>query len=196
MLAAVAYGGIEQRRSAASRERNEACEIGNAGKRRVCGKEKLVGDDARDWQQILERVDGHLCVEMRIDGQQRARRQQQRRPVGGCVRSQLAGEVAVRAAPVLHHDRLPQPRGERLRNQARDEVGRTAGRKRQQQLERPRRVGLPQRRRGQVGEQNDREQSADAKPRDQPLEQRHAWPSPVGRKSNMASLVACAARGA
>ncbi len=103
---------------------------------------KLVRHQARDRQEILEGIDRHPGVEVRIDREQRAWPQQQRIAVGRRARGELARQVAVRAGPVLHHDRLTKARGQRLPHHAGDEVGGAARRIRHQQPDRPRRIGL------------------------------------------------------
>src|SRR5215469_8530626 len=146
MLAAVADGGVEQRRPRGARQRDEAAEIRHRGERRIGRQNELVRHHARHRQQILERVDRHLGVEVRVDCEQRARPQQQRIAVGRCMRGEFAGQVTIRARPVLHHDRLTQARAQRLAECAGNEIGRTSRGKRHQQPDRPRRIGL--RRRG------------------------------------------------
>ncbi len=167
MLAAVADGGVEQGRARVARQRDEAAEIRHRGERRIGRQNKLVRHQARHRQQVLERVDRHLGVEVRIDCEQRARPQQQRIAVGCCTGGELAGQVAVRARPVLHHDRLTQARAQRLAERAGNEVGCAAGGKRDQQPDRPRGVGL--RRRGARKHREDgREREADETRQDDP----------------------------
>ena len=146
MLAAVADGGIEQRRLAALGQSDEACKIDDPGEGGIGSEKERVRDHARRGYEILERVEGYSGIEMRIDHEERAWRQQQGRSVWRCARSELAGKVAVRAGTVLHDDRLAKPHGQRLRNQPRNHVGGAAGGKRDQELDRPGRIGLRQRR--------------------------------------------------
>jgi len=50
--------------------------------------------------------------------------------------------IAARAAAVLGHDRLAELRGEPLRDQPAEDVGRAAGREGQDEAHRPRRIGV------------------------------------------------------
>jgi hypothetical protein len=83
------------------------------------------------------------------------------------MRGEVAGEIAVRARPVLHHDRLAEARAQRLTQRAGDEVGRAARRERHQQADRPRGIWL--RRRG-AGEHREHgpEREADQARHDDP----------------------------
>src|SRR6516165_3323658 len=146
MLAAVADGGVEQRRPRVARHCDKAAEIRHRGERRIGRQNELVRHQARHRQQILERIDRHLGVEVRIDCEQRARAQQQRIAVGRCMRGEFAGQVTVRARPVLHHDRLTQARAQWLAECAGNEIGRASRGKRHQQPDRP--SGKRLRRRG------------------------------------------------
>jgi hypothetical protein len=94
---------------------------------------------------LLERIDRHPRVKMRIDPEQRARSEQQRVAVRRRVGDQFAGEVAVRAGAILHHYRLPEPRCQRLSDEAGDDVGRTARRERDEEPDRPCGIRLRQR---------------------------------------------------
>src|SRR5215813_13934975 len=62
------------------------------------------------------------------------------------MRGELAGQVTVRARPVLHHDRLTQARAQWLAECAGNEIGRASRGKRHQQPDRP--SGIRLRRRG------------------------------------------------
>src|SRR5437868_2619700 len=61
------------------------------------------------------------------------------------MRGELAGEVAVGAGAVLHHDRLAEPYAQGLAQRAGDEIGGAAGRERHEKPDRPRRIGLARR---------------------------------------------------
>src|SRR5215831_12251146 len=167
MLAAVADGGVEQGRPRAARQCDEGAEIRDRGERRIGRQNELVGHQARHRQQVLERVDRHLGVEVRIDCEQRTRPQQQRIAVRRCMRGEVAGEIAVRARPVLHHDRLAEARAQRLTQRAGDEVGRAARRERHQQADRPRGIGL-RRRSAREHREHSREHEADQARHDDP----------------------------
>ncbi len=141
MLAAVADRGVEQRRLGAARECDEVAEIAR-GELGIGGQEQRVRHQARHRHEILERIDRHLGIEMRIDAEQRARAQQQRVAVRCRAGHQLAGEIAVRARPVLHHHRLAQTRRKRQPHGAGHQIGGAPGRIRHQEPDRPARIGL------------------------------------------------------
>src|SRR5438552_10185812 len=61
------------------------------------------------------------------------------------MRSELAGEVAVGAGAVLHHDGLAEPYAQGLAQRAGDEIGGAAGRERHEKPDRPGRIGLARR---------------------------------------------------
>ena len=88
-----------------------------------------VGHDhrLRHWREIAQGVIGHFAISGRI-GRQRREPHQQRVTVGRRFRHQLAADHGARTGAVLDHHLTTEPRGQRLRQQARDDVPRaTAG---------------------------------------------------------------------
>src|SRR6516165_11337059 len=57
MLAAVADGGVEQRRPRCARQCDEGAEVRDRGQRRIGRQNKLVRHQTRHRQQVLERID-------------------------------------------------------------------------------------------------------------------------------------------
>jgi hypothetical protein len=109
-------------------------------KRRVDREEELIAGDARYRDEVLERVERHLRVDVRIDGDQAVRPEQQRVPVRRGFGGRVAGDVAVGPGPVLDHHGPPQSFGKPLGNQPRGNVGRASRRDRDQDADRRLRV--------------------------------------------------------
>ena len=101
--------------------------------RRVLSQEQRVRDQRCHRQEVLERIDRHFGVEMRVDPEQRARSQQQRIAVRRRVGGDIADKVAVGARPVLHHDGLAEPNRERLSDRARHQIACASRRERDQE---------------------------------------------------------------
>ncbi len=146
VLAPVAARRVGQRRRGASRIFDELLEVAH-GQRRIDRKHELIRRDGRDRGEILQRVERHLGVEVRIDRDQAVLAEEQRVAVGRRLRDHVAGDVAVGAGMVLDHDRLVEKLGEFLSDHARDDVGGAAGRDRHDELDRARGI-LRERRSG------------------------------------------------
>ena len=110
-------------------------------KRRHHDHDVGIAADAGDRRDVADEIVIQLVVERRIDRVGK-RRQQQRLPVGRRLDHRLGGDTAAAADPVLDDERLAEPIGQPLRHQARQNVGRAAGAKADQQAHRPRRIGL------------------------------------------------------
>ena len=80
--------------------------------------------------------------------------EQQRVAVGRRLGDHLTRDIAVGAGTVLDHHRLAEPHGQRLRQQAGNDVGRAAGRKRHHELDRADRIVLRHRGRGEHRDEN------------------------------------------
>jgi hypothetical protein len=92
-----------------------------------------------DRREIAQRVERHAAVEMWIDRDLAVRKQPYRVAVGRRLGDQLGGDVAVRARPVLDDHRLAERLRQLLRQHARRDVGRAAGRDRNDEADRARR---------------------------------------------------------
>jgi hypothetical protein len=75
---------------------------------------------------------------MRIDGEQVVGADQQAVAVRRRAGDQFAGDIAAGAGLVFDHDRLAEPGGQRLRHEARDDVGGAPGRECHVEPDRPR----------------------------------------------------------
>ena len=141
MLAAVAARGIGERRLLLARIFDE---LRHRLDRQawIDRQEELVRRHARDRQQVLEHVDRHRRIDMRIDGDQAVGGHDQRVAVGLGVGGHFSGDIAVGAGAVLDEERLPHRLGQALRQEPRGDVGRPARRDRHQHLDRPRRILL------------------------------------------------------
>jgi len=105
------------------------------------GENRRRRDCDRDRVEILVRIVGHRVVHRRID-HDIGRHDQQGVAVGGGSCALTHAEIAAGAADILDIE-LPSERlGQFLRGEARENVGRTARRVRNDHAHRPRRVGL------------------------------------------------------
>ena len=98
-------------------------------------------DDARDRRDVADEIEIELVVERRIDRVRRAD-QEKRVAVGRRAHDRLGGDIAAGARPVLDDELLAEPLRQPLTDQARDDVGRAAGGKADNDAHRPRRIGL------------------------------------------------------
>ena len=105
---------------------------------------------ARDRRDVAnEIVVERRPVQCRVDDVRRADRQQ-RIAVGGRTHDGLGGDIARGAGPILDDDRLTETLLQPLPDHAGEKVRRAAGRKADQNADRPRRIGVRKRRaRGQ-----------------------------------------------
>ncbi len=84
--------------------------------------------DQRDRHEVLDRIVGQLLVERGVDGQQAARRHQQRVAVGRALGDRIGGDHGPAAGAVLDHERLAETVGEMLAEPAREDIGAAARR--------------------------------------------------------------------
>ncbi len=101
-----------------------------------------AGPDEAHRRQILERVVFHFPVEHGVDRERAGNRNADRVAVGSGPGDERGAEVAARAGTVLDDHRLAERRRELLREHARDQVGRAAGGKGHDQVDRARRPVL------------------------------------------------------
>src|SRR5947209_16175430 len=94
-----------------------------------------------DWNDVTDEIEIQLVIERRINGVRRGDHQK-RMTIGGGTCYRLRPEVACSAWSVFNNERLPQSFGQPLPYQACNDVGRTAGRKSNNQTHWPRRIGL------------------------------------------------------
>jgi hypothetical protein len=141
MLAAVADRAIEQGRLGGAGKLDEGAEI-DRPELGIGRQQQRIRHQARDRGQVLERIDRHLGIEVRIDAEQRARPHQQGVAVRIGAGHQLAGEIAVRARPILHHDRLAEACRQRHTHGARHQIAGAARRIHHQEPDRPIGEGL------------------------------------------------------
>jgi hypothetical protein len=100
----------------------------------------LVRDQGRDRREILQRIERHLRVQVRIDRDQAVLAQQQRVTVGRRLRDQVAGDVAVGARMIVDDDRHGENLGKLLADDACGNIGSAAGWDRHDHLDSPRRI--------------------------------------------------------
>src|SRR5262249_11736173 len=96
---------------------------------------------ARDRRSILDEIEIELIVK-HVGDPVSGNDQKQRMAVGGRMRHCLGSDLPLRARPVLDDEWLAETLRQPLTNQAREDVGWTAGRKADHDPHRPRRVGL------------------------------------------------------
>ena len=157
VLAAVAAGSVRKRRRRTARVLDEFLEIAHR-QRRIDREHELIRDQGRDRSEILQRIERHLRVQVRIDRDQAVLAQQQRVAVGRRLRDHVAGDVAVGARMILDDDRRAEQLGKLLPDDARGDIGCAAGRDRHDQLDRARRI-LCERRRARQCKQAGRKQA-------------------------------------
>ena len=100
-----------------------------------------LADDARDRRDIADEIEIELVVERRVD-RVRCADQKKRIAVRRRTHDRLGGDVAAGARPVLDDEWLAEPLRQPLTDETRDDVGRAAGGKADDQSHRPRRIGL------------------------------------------------------
>src|SRR5262249_13935406 len=96
---------------------------------------------ARDRRSVLDEIEIELIVK-HVGDPVSGNDQKQRMAVGGRTRHYLGGDLPLRARSILDDEWLAETLRQPLTNQAREDVGWTAGRKADHDPHRPRRVGL------------------------------------------------------
>ena len=94
-----------------------------------------------DRHDVADEIERKLLVERRVDRVGRAD-DEQRVTVRWCPHDGFGADVAAGPRPVVDDELLAQPFREPLRDEARGDVGRTAGGKADDDAHRPRRIGL------------------------------------------------------
>ena len=97
--------------------------------------------DARDRRDVANEIEVELVVERRVDGVRRSD-QEQRVAVRRRVHDHLGPDIAAGARPIFDDELLAEPLRQPLAHQARDDVGRAAGGIADDDVHRPRRIGL------------------------------------------------------
>ena len=97
--------------------------------------------DAGDRRDVADEIEIQFRVEAHIGNGRRAD-QEQRVAVGGRASDRFGRDIGAGARAVLDDDLLAEPLRERLADDARDDVGRRAGGKADDQMHRPRRIGI------------------------------------------------------
>ena len=108
--------------------------------RRMHAQQRRRHADLRDRLEIADRVIRHLGVEAGIDRVRGHRRHQQRVAVGRSLCDGVRADVAPRADLVLDEELLAEKLSELGADDASDDIGRTAGRERHHDANRP--VGI------------------------------------------------------
>jgi len=103
--------------------------------RRMHQAEQRRPHDIGDRREVGDEIVIELLIKRIVDGVDGVRHEQ-RMAVRGRPRRHLGADVVAAAGPVLDHEGLPEPLGQPLRNEARDEVGAAAGRGRDQDADR------------------------------------------------------------
>ncbi len=93
--------------------------------------------DLRHQSEILQRLIAGLRLRDRQDGKRADRRERERVAVGRKFQRSLRSDEAAGACPILDDDLLSERLRELAGHEARDGIGRAAGRKRNDQAQRP-----------------------------------------------------------
>src|SRR5262245_16579930 len=96
---------------------------------------------ACDRRSVLDEIEIELIVK-HVGDPVSGNDQKQRMAVGGRTRHYLGGDLPLRARSILDDEWLAETLRQPLTNQAREDVGWTAGREADDDADRPRRVGL------------------------------------------------------
>ena len=110
-----------------------------------------LGADEADRIEIVHRIESDLGVEADIGGEDGVVAEKERIAVRRRMRDQLAGDIAAGTRTVIDDDRLSEQAGELIGDDARQDVARAAGRKADDDGDRP--VGYRPRRPGPPGSQ-------------------------------------------
>ena len=100
-----------------------------------------LADDARDRRDVADEIEIELFVQRRVDRVRRSD-QEERVAIGGRTHDRLGGDIAAGTRPVLDDEWLAEPLRQPLAHEAREDVGRAAGSKANDDAHRPRRIGL------------------------------------------------------
>jgi hypothetical protein len=110
------------------------------------GRDRLVdhhdpgqAHGAGDGRDVMEKIEIQMLVERRVGGG-RGRDGQQRVSVGRRIHHVFGGDVGGGARAILDHEILAEPLRQRLRDQARGDVGRTGGGNADDDVHRPCRI--------------------------------------------------------
>jgi hypothetical protein len=147
MLAAIAARRVRQWRIGLAHVRNEFLKRFH----RHCGidrEHEFVRGQRGHRHQVLQRIEGHLAVKMRIDGDERVLPEQKRVAIGRRFGDQITRDVAVRAGAILDDHGLSEALGQPRTDHARRHVGRTARRNGHDDADGLRRIRLRARRGG------------------------------------------------
>ena len=118
-------------------------EFGNRLRRKRSAYRHDVGKsrDAGNRRDVADEIETEFFVERRIDCVH-GTTQQESVTVSGCTNDRFGSQIAARAGPVLDNDWLVELVRQPLTDQARNDVKSTAGRKADEDAQRPRRIGL------------------------------------------------------
>src|SRR5882672_10927530 len=97
--------------------------------------------DAGDRRDIADEIEIQLVVQCRVDCVRRSA-EEERVTVWWRTHDRLSAQIAASAAPILDDKWLAEPFREPLTDQTRDDVGRAAGAKPDDDAHRPRGIGL------------------------------------------------------
>ncbi len=100
-----------------------------------------LANDARDWRDVADEIETELVVKCRVDRVHRSY-QEERVAVRSRTHDRLGTDVGAGARPVLDDEWLAEPPRQPLADQASDDVGSTAWRKRHNPAHRPCRITL------------------------------------------------------
>jgi hypothetical protein len=101
-------------------------------------------NDASNRRDVADEVEIELLVKRGVDRVGDCG-QEQRIAVRGRIHDRLGADVAASARPIFGDERLSEPLGKPLTDQARGDVDPAAGGKADDDTHRPRRIGLPPR---------------------------------------------------
>src|SRR6202043_204689 len=112
------------------------------GNRRIDHHDIRAAANARDRSDVSYEIEIELLVKRRVYCARQAGKQK-RVAVRWRAHDRLSADIAACTCPVLNNECLPKPLRQRLTHEARDAVGRLAGRKGNYDAPRPRRIALP-----------------------------------------------------
>ena len=109
--------------------------------RRMHENEQRRAHDVRDRREVGDEIVVELLIKRIVDGVDGVRHEQ-RIAVRGRTRRHLGADIVAATGPVLDEEGLPEPLGQPLRDEARDEVGAATGGGRDQDADRTRGIRL------------------------------------------------------
>ncbi len=124
-----------------SRERDQLLD-GRCVKRRVNDKHIGRGGGKRHGREIAHRIEGHAREKARVDRERSRGAHQHRVAVGRRLRDDIGADVAAGARPVVDHHLLREAVAQFLRDRAGDDVGAAARRKRDDEADGLRGIGV------------------------------------------------------